>query len=71
MTRMEAAIINPRTWLTRSGVSQGAYHPALWDSEDGFEPGAKRMFDETIMEHLDIESIMFMGLIRSSFHPST
>ncbi len=33
----------------------------FWDKEDDFEAQAKLMFDETIVEHLDIESIMFLS----------
>ena len=35
----------------------------FWDEdpEDGFEPMAKLLFDETVTEHLDIESIMFLS----------
>ncbi len=33
----------------------------FWDEEDGFDADVKLMFDETIIEHLDIESIMFMS----------
>jgi hypothetical protein len=33
----------------------------FWDEEDGFEADAKLLFDETIIEHLDIESIMFLS----------
>lgn len=35
----------------------------FWDEEqsDGFEAEAKLLFDETITEHLDIESIMFLS----------
>jgi hypothetical protein len=35
----------------------------FWDAEaeDGFEPEARLLFDETITEHLDIESIMFLS----------
>ncbi|MCP4690513.1 MAG: DUF3786 domain-containing protein, partial [Desulfobacterales bacterium] len=35
----------------------------FWDEEkeDGFEAAAKLMFDETITDHLDIESIMFLS----------
>jgi hypothetical protein len=34
----------------------------FWDVIPGeaFEPEAKMMFDETITEHLDIESIVFL-----------
>ena len=31
------------------------------DSEEGFEAQAKLLFDETVCEHLDIESIMFLS----------
>ncbi|SDU19196.1 DUF3786 domain-containing protein [Desulfobacula phenolica] len=31
------------------------------DEEDGFEADIKLLFDETIIEHLDIESIMFLS----------
>jgi hypothetical protein len=30
------------------------------EAEDGFEAEAKLLFDETITDHLDIESIMFL-----------
>ncbi len=33
----------------------------FWDENDGFEAEAKLLFDETIIEHLDIESIMFLS----------
>lgn len=35
----------------------------FWDAieEDGFEPQAKLMFDETITDHLDLESIVFLS----------
>lgn len=35
----------------------------FWDEEkeDGFEADARLMFDETITDHLDIESIMFLS----------
>lgn len=33
----------------------------FWDQEEGFEAKAKLLFDETITEHLDIESIMFLS----------
>ncbi len=35
----------------------------FWDEEkeDGFEAEAKLMFDETITDHLDIESVMFLS----------
>jgi hypothetical protein len=35
----------------------------FWDAEpeDGFEPEARLLFDETITGHLDIESIMFLS----------
>jgi len=35
----------------------------FWDEdpEEGFEPLAKLLFDETVTEHLDIESIMFLS----------
>ena len=31
------------------------------DQEDGFDPQAKLLFDETVTEHLDIESIVFLS----------
>jgi len=31
------------------------------DSDEGFEAQAKLLFDETVCEHLDIESIMFLS----------
>lgn len=33
----------------------------FWDADEGFEPDAKLMFDETVMDHMDIEAIMFMS----------
>ncbi len=33
----------------------------FWDEDDGFEADLKLLFDETIIEHLDIESIMFLS----------
>lgn len=35
----------------------------FWDEdpEEGFEPMAKLLFDETVTEHLDIESILFLS----------
>lgn len=35
----------------------------FWDEDknEGFEPRARLLFDETIVEHLDIESIMFLS----------
>lgn len=33
----------------------------FWDAHEGFEPDAKLMFDETVMEHMDIEAVMFMS----------
>jgi hypothetical protein len=35
----------------------------FWDEDkaEGFEPRARLLFDETIAEHLDIESIMFLS----------
>ncbi len=33
----------------------------FWDEGDSFEADAKLLFDETITEHLDIESIMFLS----------
>jgi hypothetical protein len=35
----------------------------FWDEDkiDGFEAEVKLLFDETITEHLDIESIMFLS----------
>jgi len=35
----------------------------FWDEdlEDGFEPMVKLLFDETVIEHLDIESILFLS----------
>lgn len=32
-----------------------------WDENEGFEPDAKLMFDETVTSHMDIEAIMFMS----------
>jgi len=33
----------------------------FWDQGDGFDAEAKLLFDETIIEHLDIESIVFLS----------
>ncbi|MDD9304133.1 MAG: DUF3786 domain-containing protein [Desulfobacter sp.] len=33
----------------------------FWDKTQGFEPEAKLMFDQTILDHMDIEAIMFMS----------
>jgi hypothetical protein len=33
----------------------------FWDKEDGFEADVKLLFDETVIQHLDIESIMFLS----------
>lgn len=33
----------------------------FWDAQEGFEPEIKLLFDETIIEHLDIEAIMFLS----------
>lgn len=33
----------------------------FWDTEEGFDARAKLLFDETITEHLDIESILFLS----------
>ncbi len=33
----------------------------FWDAEEGFEADVKLLFDETAIEHLDIESIMFLS----------
>lgn len=33
----------------------------FWDQHDGFEADAKLLFDETVIEHLDIECIMFLS----------
>ncbi len=33
----------------------------FWDENEGFDPDAKLMFDETIMDHMDIEAVMFMS----------
>lgn len=33
----------------------------FWESEEGFEADVKLLFDETAVEHLDIESIMFLS----------
>jgi hypothetical protein len=33
----------------------------FWDEGDGFEAEAKLLFDETIIQHLDIEAIMFLS----------
>lgn len=33
----------------------------FWDADEGFEPDAKLMFDHTVMDHMDIEAVMFMS----------
>jgi len=33
----------------------------FWDEDEGFEADVKLLFDETIIQHLDIESIMFLS----------
>ena len=33
----------------------------FWDKSDGFEADVKLLFDETIIQHLDIESIIFLS----------
>lgn len=33
----------------------------FWDAEQGFESEIKLLFDETIIEHLDIEAIIFLS----------
>lgn len=33
----------------------------FWDAEEGFEADIKLLFDETVVDHLDIESIMFLS----------
>ena len=33
----------------------------FWDKSDGFEANIKLLFDETIIDHLDIEAIMFLS----------
>ena len=33
----------------------------FWDAEEGFEADVKLLFDETVIDHLDIESIMFLS----------
>jgi hypothetical protein len=33
----------------------------FWDQDEGFDADAKLLFDETIIEHLDIESIVFLS----------
>ena len=33
----------------------------FWDEEDGFEADIKLLFDKTVLDHLDIESIMFLS----------
>lgn len=33
----------------------------FWDAEQGFDPETKLLFDETIIEHMDIESIIFLS----------
>ncbi len=33
----------------------------FWDQGEGFDADAKLLFDETIVEHLDIESIIFLS----------
>ena len=33
----------------------------FWDEDEGFEADIKLLFNETIIQHLDIESIMFLS----------
>ena len=33
----------------------------FWDENEGFEADAKLLFDDTILEHLDIEAVMFLS----------
>tara|TARA_B100000614_G_C14510737_1_gene478466 strand:- start:64 stop:903 length:840 start_codon:yes stop_codon:yes gene_type:complete len=33
----------------------------FWDEKDGFGADAKLMFDDTVMDHMDIEAVMFMS----------
>ncbi len=33
----------------------------FWDADEGFGPDAKLMFDNTVMDHMDIEAVMFMS----------
>ncbi len=33
----------------------------FWDENDGFEAEVKLLFDETVMAHMDVESVMFMS----------
>lgn len=33
----------------------------FWDADEGFKPDAKLMFDDTVMDHMDIEAVMFMS----------
>jgi hypothetical protein len=33
----------------------------FWKADDGFEADAKLLFDETILQHLDIEAILFLS----------
>ncbi|MCF8105582.1 MAG: DUF3786 domain-containing protein [Desulfohalobiaceae bacterium] len=33
----------------------------FWDREEEFEAEARLLFDETVTEHLDIESILFLS----------
>ena len=33
----------------------------FWRATDGFEADAKLLFDETIIQHLDIEAILFLS----------
>jgi len=33
----------------------------FWDEDKGFEADIKLLFNETIIQHLDIESIMFLS----------
>jgi hypothetical protein len=33
----------------------------FWDESEGFDADAKLLFDETIIQHLDIESILFLS----------
>ena len=33
----------------------------FWDENDGFDAEVKLLFDETVMDHMDVESVMFMS----------
>jgi hypothetical protein len=71
--RNAAVILGGRDVTHEMGSADAAFYfqalprvPVLlmfWDAEpeDGFEPEARLLFDETITDHLDIESIMFLS----------